>query len=103
MTVTGSEFFGRSREIDELVTMLRNPDIRVVCLFGKSGIGKTKLADEVYAEVFERFQHKVMSPSFRLDLPGQALPGHVEDWLVSSIASKLSKKPMLNPTRNELE
>ena len=50
-----SSFVGRDREIGELVALLR--EARIVTLTGVGGVGKTRLALEVAAEVLPRFGH----------------------------------------------
>jgi predicted ATPase/class 3 adenylate cyclase len=46
---------GREREVEELSTMLAQPGVRLVTLTGPGGIGKTRLALQVAAELVEHF------------------------------------------------
>jgi class 3 adenylate cyclase len=48
-------FLGREREIDEAVALLLRPDVRLVTLTGPGGVGKTRLALRVAAELLESF------------------------------------------------
>ena len=54
LPATTSRFFGRASEIQELLALLREPDVRLVTLTGPGGIGKTRLAlaaaDELAAD-----------------------------------------------------
>lgn len=34
-------FFGRTRELLEFFSLVENPDVRLICLFGHSGVGKS--------------------------------------------------------------
>ena len=53
LPVPHSSFVGRDREIAELVALLR--EARIVTLTGVGGVGKTRLALQVAAEVFHSF------------------------------------------------
>jgi predicted ATPase len=52
-------FIGRKREIADLCTLLRRSDVRLVTLTGAGGIGKTRLALQVVAELLDEFEHGV--------------------------------------------
>jgi len=52
-------FVGRRQELNEIVTRLRNPDTRLLTLTGPGGIGKTRLAMQVAAEMTHEFPHGV--------------------------------------------
>jgi predicted ATPase/DNA-binding CsgD family transcriptional regulator/tetratricopeptide (TPR) repeat protein len=47
LTLTPTPFLGRSREVEELVTLLADPSCRLLTLIGPGGIGKTRLAVEI--------------------------------------------------------
>jgi predicted ATPase/DNA-binding SARP family transcriptional activator len=46
---------GRERELDELVRLVRREQLRLVTVTGPGGVGKTRLALQVAAEVLEEF------------------------------------------------
>jgi predicted ATPase len=48
-------FLGREQEIEDVVALLLRPDVRLVTLTGPGGVGKTRLALRVAAELLESF------------------------------------------------
>ena len=46
---------GRSREIDEIKTVLTTPDVRLLTLLGTGGIGKTRLSIQLVQELWPLF------------------------------------------------
>jgi predicted ATPase/pimeloyl-ACP methyl ester carboxylesterase/DNA-binding CsgD family transcriptional regulator len=48
---------GRDRELTELRRQLLRPDVRLLTLTGAAGTGKTRLALEVAADLFDTFEH----------------------------------------------
>lgn len=52
-------FLGRERELAELLELLAEPTVRLLTLTGPGGIGKTRLARQLAAEVVERFPQGV--------------------------------------------
>ena len=58
-----SSFIGREREIDRTVAALG--EARVVTLTGVGGVGKTRLALQVAAEVLPRFREGAWLSSWR--------------------------------------
>ena len=54
-----STFIGRDRELTEVESLLARPDVRLLTITGPGGAGKTRLALQVAANVFERFSSGV--------------------------------------------
>jgi predicted ATPase/class 3 adenylate cyclase/Tfp pilus assembly protein PilF len=48
---------GRAREVEQVCTLLRTPDVRLVTLTGPGGVGKTRLALQAAAEALPDFAH----------------------------------------------
>src|SRR5262249_9722119 len=48
---------GRASEVEQVCTLLRTPDVRLVTLTGPGGVGKTRLALQAAAEVLHDFAH----------------------------------------------
>lgn len=55
MPVQRTTFIGRAREVANLRQLLNREDVRLVTLTGPGGIGKTRLALQVVAEISDRF------------------------------------------------
>lgn len=54
-----TEFIGREKEIERIGTWLRDPAHRLINIVGPGGIGKTRLALQVGAGNFDKFNHGV--------------------------------------------
>lgn len=52
-------FIGRFSEITDIVTLLQDPDCRLLTLVGPGGMGKTRLSIEAARQVVEQFKHGV--------------------------------------------
>ena len=76
-----SSFIGRAREIDEIVDLVRQANVRLVTLVGPGGVGKTRLALQVADRVAPSFADGVTivslapirEPAFVLRAIAQAL------------------------------
>ena len=102
LPVPATPFLGRQRELDEVVSLLRRDDLRLVTLTGPGGTGKTRLALQAAAEVAEDVPDGVWwvslsplrDPALALDAVAEALdvrerPGFtVEETLVDALAAK---------------
>lgn len=51
-----SDFIGRDREMEELATLLTNPDCRVLTVTGPGGVGKSRLAKEALRRLAPRYR-----------------------------------------------
>ncbi|HKV59585.1 MAG TPA: adenylate/guanylate cyclase domain-containing protein, partial [Ktedonobacteraceae bacterium] len=52
---TSTSFVGREQEVAAISDLLNQPDVRLLTLLGTGGVGKTRLALQVAAEVAQRF------------------------------------------------
>jgi predicted ATPase/class 3 adenylate cyclase len=59
LPVQSTSFVGREREVESVVSMLRNPDTRLLTLLGPGGTGKTRLALQVGAALQAEYQDGV--------------------------------------------
>jgi len=50
---------GREKQITEVITLLRLPDVSLVTLTGPAGTGKTRLSLEIGSKMLEEYQHGV--------------------------------------------
>ena len=59
LPIPPTPFIGRETELAELVTLLANPNTRLITIFGPGGIGKTRLALEAARAQLPNYQHGV--------------------------------------------
>jgi predicted ATPase len=59
LPVPATPFLGREQEIDQVVTLLRRPEVRLVTLTGPGGSGKTRLALQAAAAAGGDYDHGV--------------------------------------------
>jgi predicted ATPase/DNA-binding SARP family transcriptional activator len=76
-----TRFFGRGAEIEQLVTLLSEPTIRLVTLTGTGGCGKTRLALQVARRLAETGPRAVAFVPLADLADGRLLPGAVRDAL----------------------
>jgi predicted ATPase/class 3 adenylate cyclase len=102
LPVPATPFLGRARELEEIVGLLRDDEVRLLTLTGPGGTGKTRLALQAAAEVAEDVPDGVWwvslaplrDPALALDAVAKALdvrerPGvALEETLADSLAAK---------------
>jgi predicted ATPase/class 3 adenylate cyclase/Tfp pilus assembly protein PilF len=76
-----TRLIGRDREVATVCTLLRTPDVRLLTVTGPGGIGKTRLALQVGAELLDAFPDGV----YFVDL----VPIHDPNLVVTTIAQTL--------------
>lgn len=99
----GRRFVGRQRDLATLTDYLRDPTIKVICIIGESGIGKTALANRLFEQsdhvrFKQRFRHLAFRPGRREGIGWEGL----EDWLIWSLAREVLPTVIPNATRTEL-
>jgi predicted ATPase len=55
LLIQPAPFIGREKEVAEIARLLQRADVRLVALTGAAGVGKTRLAMQVAAELSEQF------------------------------------------------
>jgi non-specific serine/threonine protein kinase len=55
-----TSFIGREQEVDELLALLRRPEIRLVTITGPGGVGKTRLALRIASEFASTGEREVL-------------------------------------------
>jgi len=82
LPIQTTPFFGRKRELAEIIKLIENPSCRLISLVGTGGIGKTRLAIQVAAEKIEHFKNGVYFVPLN--------PLSSAEFLVSTIADALN-------------
>jgi predicted ATPase len=102
LPIPATPFLGRQRELDDVLRLLRDANVRLLTLTGPGGTGKTRLALQAAAEVAEDMPDGVWwvslsplrDPSLALDAVASTLdvrerPGFtVEETLADALAAK---------------
>lgn len=83
-------FIGREKELNELVTLLLDPERRFITLAGEGGVGKTHLAQVAARQVVPHFQDGVwFVPLLNLPVANAASPEILPALLATVVASTL--------------
>lgn len=70
-----TSFLGRDDELDEMIALLRDPNVRLVTIAGQGGMGKTRLSVEAARAILSDFPDGVFFvPLSTLDSPDEIVP-----------------------------
>jgi predicted ATPase/transcriptional regulator with XRE-family HTH domain len=95
LPVPPTSLLGRAREVAELCALLRRDDARLVTLTGPGGIGKTRLALQVAAELVDPFPDGVWFVGLsRLNDPDLVLPTIAETLGVQALGEQPPTEPL---------
>jgi predicted ATPase/class 3 adenylate cyclase len=79
LPIQPTPFLGRARQVDQLVALLRQAEVRLVTLTGPGGVGKTRLALQAAADVVDSFP----DGAWFVDLAPLAEPARVPSAITS--------------------
>ncbi|HZS76206.1 MAG TPA: NB-ARC domain-containing protein [Ktedonobacteraceae bacterium] len=100
LPVLPTSFLGREHEVNGICDLLRRPEVRLVTLTGTGGIGKTRLALQVAAEVSDQFADGV----FFVALAPVSDEGLVMPTIMQTLSIKESgEQPLLTQLKAALK
>lgn len=88
-------FVGRRQELNEIIALLRDPVTRLLVLTGPGGIGKTRLAMQVAAEMAHEFSHGVYFIACETLASVTLLPAAIEAALRLPISGRVDPRTQL--------
>jgi predicted ATPase/class 3 adenylate cyclase len=89
LPVQPTPFLGREQEVRNLCELLRRPQVQLVTLTGPGGMGKTRLAMQVAAELSDQFADGVfLIPLAPVNEPEQVMPAIIQILNISDMSSQ---------------
>ncbi len=101
LPIQPTPFIGREREVAAVTQLLQRPDVRLVTLSGPGGVGKTRLALHVAAEISEDFTDGVFVVALApINTPEQVVPALAQTLGIGG-SSDLPLFPLLEAALKE--